>query len=95
MTNSKEWVTIKLPKEIRDKAREDPRTYGQIMQAGLENEPFAENAVDVDELASQLADRVETTGGIGPEQIAREVSKSIDYAELANKTAEELEGRMR
>lgn len=30
------WVTIKIPKEVRDEARPDPRTYGDIMLDGLE-----------------------------------------------------------
>lgn len=33
-----EWVTIKIPKQIRDDAREDSRTYGEIMQAGLNDD---------------------------------------------------------
>ena len=37
MSDRKEWVTVKLPKEIRDAARDDPRTYGEIMRAGLED----------------------------------------------------------
>ena len=39
MSDRKEWVTVKLPKDIRDAARDDPRTYGEIMQAGLEDTP--------------------------------------------------------
>jgi hypothetical protein len=30
-----EWITIKIPEEIRDEARDDPRTYGEIMDSGL------------------------------------------------------------
>jgi len=37
----KEWVTVKVPKETRDKAQEDPRTYEQIMEDGLEEQPKA------------------------------------------------------
>lgn len=43
--DSKEWVTIKVPSDVRDDARDDPRTYGQVMRAGLENEPFADGDV--------------------------------------------------
>ena len=30
-----DWVTIKIPKTVRDLARDDDRTYGEIMQAGM------------------------------------------------------------
>lgn len=36
MTNdAKEWVTVKVPKRVRDAASEDPRTYGEVMQTGV------------------------------------------------------------
>jgi hypothetical protein len=35
MTESKEWVTIKIPKSVRSDAKDDPRTYEEIMRAGL------------------------------------------------------------
>jgi len=35
MTDAKEWVTVKIPEHVRDQARDDPRTYGEIMRAGL------------------------------------------------------------
>jgi len=38
MSEKKEWVTIKIPEPIRDKARTDNRTYGEIMQAGLRDD---------------------------------------------------------
>lgn len=37
VSDAKEWVTIKIPKAVRDDAREDPRTYGEIMRAGLDS----------------------------------------------------------
>jgi len=96
LTDAKEWVSIKIPESIRDDAREASGTYGEIMQAGLEGErPVERNdKIDVDELAERIADRVETNGGVGPEQIAREVSKQLDYVELADRVAHELEERM-
>jgi len=34
--DAKEWVNIRIPKTVRDKAREDSRTYWEIMRDGLE-----------------------------------------------------------
>lgn len=37
MTESKEWVTIKIPKEIRGPAQDiDSLTYGQLMALGVQ-----------------------------------------------------------
>ena len=36
-----------------------------------------------------------TDSGVDSEELARELSRRIDYAEIATKTATELEGRMR
>jgi len=36
--DAKEWVTIKVPKRVRDAAREDPRTYGEILRAGMDGD---------------------------------------------------------
>jgi len=33
---AKEWVTVKIPKYVRDDAQDDPRTYEEIMLDGLE-----------------------------------------------------------
>lgn len=95
--DKKEWVTIKIPEDVRDDAREDPRTYEAIMRDGLDDGdyPADELTLDVDDLASEIADRVEDTGGVGPEQVAREVSRRLDYAQVANAVADEVEGRLR
>ena len=68
--DAKEWVTVKVEKPVRDDAQEDPRTYTEIMRAGLANgqlgpehaEPPLEvghQSVDVDDLREQL-DRIES-----------------------------------
>jgi len=89
--NVTEWVTIKVPAETRDKARDDPRTYEEILQAGLQSEPPEDfglvrrkskteaqcDGVDVDEQA-----------------IANAVTSDL-LASLPSKVAEEMEGRMR
>jgi hypothetical protein len=50
---------------------------------------------DRDALAEAIADRVAGHVRTDPEVLAREVSAQFDYAELATKTADEVEGRLR
>ncbi|AFH21845.1 hypothetical protein OSG_eHP10_00175 [environmental Halophage eHP-10] len=39
MTNDAiNWKTVKIPEAVRDDAQEDPRTYGEIMRAGLDED---------------------------------------------------------
>lgn len=52
-TGGKDWVTIKVPKRTRDEAAKDPRTYEQLLQAGLGEEP--RDGVDYDLLAEAVA----------------------------------------
>ena len=95
MTN---WVTIKIPESIRDDAREDDRTYGEIMQAGLGSNDSSNaggDPIDIDALVEQIADRVESEGGVGPDQIAREISRQLDYGQIAGQVADEVEARLR
>ena len=48
------------------------------------------------ELMEEIATLVEPEQGmVDDEQLAREVARQVDYAELANQVADELEGRMR
>lgn len=93
--DAKEWVTIKVPREVRDDARDDPRTYGDIMRNGLggESDPgpqtedvdlpdlsFVEATKgDIDDLKEQL-DRIESA--------AKEATNAAQNAERA---AEELQ----
>lgn len=68
MTESKEWVTIKVPATVRDRAREDERTYAEIMRAGLDETATTEDrlAERIDELHEQI-----------PEQTAAEVEERL------------------
>jgi len=48
------------------------------------------------ELMEEIAVAAEPEGGmVDDTELAREVSRQVDYAELATKVADELEGRMR
>jgi len=49
--DAKEWVTVKVPKRVRDEAREDPRTYGEILRAGMDSDV---SQASPDELREQL-----------------------------------------
>lgn len=101
-----DWKTIKVPPEDKERAddyRPEDSTWGDVVLAGAERlndhmdsnpPPGVDIGVDVDALAERIADRVEAEGGAGPDAIAREVSKQLDYVELSNRVAEELEGRM-
>ena len=90
--DSKEWVTIKIPASIRNAARDDARTYGQIMQAGLDNEPFADGAhgaftidgdpLTVEDLAAMLSDEMDV-GSVGYDDVKNACAAAI---------REELEG---
>jgi hypothetical protein len=57
----KEWVTIKVPEETRNEAREDRRTYEQIMRDGLRDGGTDENAdgIDYEKLAKRVAGELE------------------------------------
>jgi len=96
MTESKEWVTIKIPEETRDKAKEDSRTYGEVMEDGLRSDnTTTTEVVDAQEVINTIATTADETGRVDDDSIAREVVQQLDYAQLANAVAKELEGRMR
>jgi len=100
-----EWVTIKVPAETRDKARDDPRTYEEILQAGLSSEtpngeeipPGFTDKMDAtgQELAA-LREELEGVGGgsVDEQEIANAVTSDL-LASLPSKVADEMEGRMR
>jgi len=72
MSDAKEWVTVKIPECVRDTARDDPRTYGEIMRAGLDDgqEP---DASDMGGVESSLQAIEERTGRI--EQTLEELAE--------------------
>lgn len=55
--NAKNWISIAVPEQTVELAREDPRTYEDIIRAGLDAEPV--DSVDVDALADAVAERVD------------------------------------
>jgi len=95
MTDAKEWVTVKIPERVRGQARDDPRTYGEIMRAGLGDgqEPDAPG-MDVDGLVNGVADRLDTLafdGAITDEEADRMISSLQEIEERTGRMEQTLE----
>lgn len=73
-------TTINVSKEARDVAREAKRD-------GETWGDYLRRCADVDTAS--------TPGDMDAEALANELARRLDYAELANMTAEELEARLR
>ena len=66
---AKTWVSIRIPETTRDKAKNDNRTYEEIMQDGLgieRSDPNAEKIaalvyeeLDAKQIAEEFADKLE------------------------------------
>lgn len=96
--DAKEWVTIKIPATVRDKARDDPRTYGEVMQAGLKNEATLRFESDnhpknvIEELKNELSMLNDPAVGLDDEGVERVLGRLDDLeAQLPRKIAEELQ----
>jgi len=81
-----EWVTIKVKEPARNAARDDPRTYTEILRAGLDGdvgdlEPFGGEVPDLSGLLE--ADKADIDA----------LREQIDR--IPERTADELEGRFR
>jgi hypothetical protein len=86
---AKDWANIRIEEPVRDAARDDPRTYTEIMRAGLDA-PNPESDADVnrDLLAEQVVDTL--AGEILPDDLRAR----LDRIEDAATTAEERAGRI-
>ena len=63
--DAKEWVTVKVEKPVRDDAQDDPRTYTEIMRAGLDaesagNELEAAGLVALEDRLNEVAEMLES-----------------------------------
>lgn len=84
MTN---WVTIKIPETTRDDASDDPRTYEEIMRAGLD--------ADTAESDAPVRDVTHTPDVTNAELMA-ELDKVKELADRApDRTADKVEERLR
>ena len=63
MSDAKEWKTVKIEAPVRDDAQADPRTYSEIMRAGLDETPVDTGEIDAAALVA-LEDRVDEVAGM-------------------------------
>lgn len=85
---AKEYTAIRVStdaKQAAEQAKQEGETWDEYVLRCTENPPEIREFVDLPS----------TTGGGDAKEIGREVSRQIDYAQLAGKVADELEGRMR
>jgi len=104
MTNdAKEWVTIKVPEEQRDAARERPETYGEVLAAGVEALANGANGtprldemgeLDAEEIATRLKDELSMVNEPGVEVDVDGMVEKLERIESAAQTAEERTGRI-
>jgi hypothetical protein len=89
------WKTLRVPPEAYERAKaqkdEHGRTWGEQLVC---DNPTTTEVVDVDALIDELGAQA---GGpqVDDTDIAREVVRQFDYAELAKAVGDELEGRLR
>lgn len=87
--------------ELREGTERQPDVIHRLLEAyESDDAPAGDGPIlsddAVQELVTELAEHVEPEQGyIDDDKLARAVAAKIDYAELATKVAEELEGRMR
>ena len=81
-TNSKNWVTVKVPEDVRDIVRENApsgKTYGDCLIAGIRS----------------MNNKTEQDNDIDAERIANEVWEQADTPELSEKIAEQVAEKLR
>lgn len=94
MSNKKEWVTIKIPKETRDAAREDSRTYGEVMADGLDKNAMQESPEGIEKMmGGDIKEEIERVRAIVENHTTNE-PVTLEATEY-RKIADELEGRLR
>ena len=89
MSDSKEWANIRIEEPVRDAARDDPRTYTEIMRAGLANgqlgpehaEPPLEVGHQSVELDDTLVDADEIADAVAGREVTLEASERQRIAE--------------
>jgi MFS superfamily sulfate permease-like transporter len=89
--DTKEWVTIKIEEPIRDAAKDDDRTYTEIMRDGLETDGSWDDS-DVDAFRELFKNA--DTDGISVERggLSDDVREQLDRIESAAQTAEDRTG---
>ena len=77
--NTKDWANIRIEEPVRDAARDDARTYTEIMRAGL-------NAEHVEHTAPEFSLSIDDQVELG------DLREQLDRIESAASTAEERTG---
>ena len=94
--NAKEWVTVKVERPVRDEAQDDPRTYTEIMRAGLANGQLgpdhAEPPLEVEHQSVELDDTLVDADAIADAVAARNMTLDADER---TKIAREVAGILR
>lgn len=88
-----DWTTIRVrtdAKQAAEARKPDCMTWSEFL-AAEEYDPD----VDVHELVNAIAAEADGRGRVDDDELARAVARKIDYAELANAVASELETRLR
>jgi len=96
-------TSIPCTESLRDRLGEDKPdgvSWSVYLDALHKDAEFivVNDDVDIEEMVVELLDTIGATAGgpaVDDSELAREVAAQIDYTELANKVADELEGRMR
>jgi len=101
--DAKNWVTIKIPEQTRNRARDiDAATYGEVMNVGIKSlseEPAAQLTAEitpqldegrVDNLVDELQGRLGEADPIDREALARTVAQKIDYVQVAEQVSERI-----
>lgn len=94
MTN---WVTIKIPQDVRDDARDAEGTYAEIMRAGLNGDTQGTtntqsnshtHTTTTEEIIEELRDELSMAPdpGVDEEQIVDDVTNRLDDLETELKT---------
>ena len=88
---AKDYTAIRVStdaKEAAESAKRDGETWDDYIRRCTENPPEIREFVE-----SANGDSV--TSDVDPSELAREVSRQLDYAQLAGKVGDEIEGRLR
>jgi hypothetical protein len=89
--DTKEWVTIKIEAAVRDAAKDDARTYTDIMRDGLESDgndyPTETMAVDPTGLPDEVREQLN--------RIEQAAETAEDRTGSIERTVDDIEGRMR
>ena len=88
---AKDYTAIRISKDAREAAeaaKRDGETWDDYIRRCTDNPPEMREFVE-----SHNCDGV--TSGVNSSEIAREVSRQLDYAQLAGKVGDEIEGRLR